>query len=98
MSAAADIEVALPPVDGLAAKLRLMAAVSSEPLQITMDCSYARQVAARLDRVVLLEAHLALAADRETRLRNLCTNAVLWSGFGCAGLGVLSFGALAGLW
>lgn len=53
----------LPPIADLGARLRVMASVSAKPVQFMIDPNYLRQVAARLDRVAVLEAQVSTLSE-----------------------------------
>jgi hypothetical protein len=87
-----------PPIEDLAVRLRVMAAVSEDDVKLTLPPGYLRQIAARLDmagdlqaQVGQLQDDLRIAVDEGIRQSNRCVALLLWT----VGLGALGL-ALAG--
>jgi hypothetical protein len=106
-----EFDFAEVPMADLGARFRVIAAVSAAPVSLCIAPDYLRQIAARLDRSLQLEAeaaglHAQIAAltDDGIRLRHRCAGVALWAlGAGLFG-GACLFGLavfvalLIGLW
>lgn len=75
-----------PPIEDLAARFRVMAAVSGDDVNLTLPPDYLRQIAARLDLVGVLEARvdrlqddLIIAVDEGTQRSNRCVAVLIWT-------------------